>query len=186
MFRACDRLKIALNQLEEILMKLLTFRPRVPAPAISRTAVGLSHIGCNALAGASCRDSARMHPEGDSALARSKLPPQRPNRASRAASSRRKYSRSTAVTFEAPLIPGKIMAVGRITPITQPSSVRSTPRRRVIKVSSCVVAHGAHIRKPAWTETFDYENELAIVIGVSAATSRRRRLRLRVRLYHHE
>jgi len=28
-----------------------------------------------------------------------------------------------------------------------------------------VVPHGATVRKPAWTDTFDYENELAIVIG---------------------
>ena len=28
-----------------------------------------------------------------------------------------------------------------------------------------MVGHGAIVRKPAWTETLDYENELAIVIG---------------------
>lgn len=71
------------------------------------------------------------------------------------------------VTFEAPLIPGKIMAVGKnyADHAAEGSGQAYTRVAGFIKVSSCVVAHGAPIRKPAWTETFDYENELAIVIG---------------------
>ena len=72
-----------------------------------------------------------------------------------------------AVTLEAPLIPGKIMAVGKnyADHAAEGSGQAYTRVAGFIKVSSCVVPHGATIRKPAWTETFDYENELAIVIG---------------------
>jgi acylpyruvate hydrolase len=72
-----------------------------------------------------------------------------------------------AVTLEAPLIPGKIMAVGKnyADHAAEGSGQAYTRVAGFVKVSSCVVAHGATVRKPAWTETFDYENELAIVIG---------------------
>src|SRR5450759_1584424 len=72
-----------------------------------------------------------------------------------------------AVTFEAPLIPGKIMAVGKnyADHAAEGSGQAYTRVAGFIKVSSCVVPHGASIHKPAWTESFDYENELAIVIG---------------------
>lgn len=72
-----------------------------------------------------------------------------------------------AVTLEAPLIPGKIMAVGKNYADHAAEGSGQTYSRVAgfIKVSSCVVPHGATVRKPAWTETFDYENELAIVIG---------------------
>ena len=72
-----------------------------------------------------------------------------------------------AVTLEAPLIPGKIMAVGKNYADHAAEGSGQTYSRVAgfIKVSSCVVPSGATVRKPAWTETFDYENELAIVIG---------------------
>lgn len=72
-----------------------------------------------------------------------------------------------AVKLEAPLIPGKIMAVGRnyADHLAAGESQLNSRVAGFIKVTSCVVAHGTTVRKPAWTETFDYENELAIVIG---------------------
>src|SRR3990172_8807190 len=72
-----------------------------------------------------------------------------------------------AVTLEAPLIPGKIMAVGKnyADHAAEGSGQTYTRVAGFVKVSSCVVPHGATIRKPAWSDTFDYENELAIVIG---------------------
>jgi len=72
-----------------------------------------------------------------------------------------------AVTLEAPLIPGKIMAVGKNYADHAAEGSGQTYSRVAgfVKVSSCVVPSGATVRKPEWTETFDYENELAIVIG---------------------
>jgi acylpyruvate hydrolase len=71
------------------------------------------------------------------------------------------------VTLESPLKPGKIMAVGK-NYSDHASEIAEEAYSRVagfVKLTSCVVPHGATVRKPAWTETFDYENELAIVIG---------------------
>jgi 2-keto-4-pentenoate hydratase/2-oxohepta-3-ene-1,7-dioic acid hydratase in catechol pathway len=34
-----------------------------------------------------------------------------------------------------------------------------------VKLTSCVVPHNATIVKPRWTEQFDYENELAVIMG---------------------
>ena len=72
-----------------------------------------------------------------------------------------------AVTLEPPFRPGKIMAVGRnyADHVAEGVGQAYTRVAGFIKLSSCVVAHGATVRKPAWTESFDYENELAIVIG---------------------
>jgi len=72
-----------------------------------------------------------------------------------------------AVTLEVPLVPSKIMAVGKNYADHAAEGSGQTYSRVAgfIKVSSCVVPHGTVVRKPAWTETFDYENELAIVIG---------------------
>jgi 2-keto-4-pentenoate hydratase/2-oxohepta-3-ene-1,7-dioic acid hydratase in catechol pathway len=72
-----------------------------------------------------------------------------------------------AVTLEAPLKPGKIMAVGKnyADHAAEGDGHAYTRVAGFIKVTSCVVPHGATIRKPAWTEAYDYENELAIVIG---------------------
>ncbi len=72
-----------------------------------------------------------------------------------------------AVTLEAPLRPGKIMAVGKnyADHAAEGAGQVYTRVAGFVKLTSGVVPHGATVRKPAWTETFDYENELAIVIG---------------------
>ncbi len=72
-----------------------------------------------------------------------------------------------AVMLEAPLIPGKIMAVGKNYAEHAAEGSGQTYSRVAgfIKVTSCIVPHGAAVRKPAWTDTFDYENELAVVMG---------------------
>ncbi len=72
-----------------------------------------------------------------------------------------------AVTLEAPLRPGKIMAVGKnyADHLAEGAGEAYTRVAGFVKLASGVVAHGTTVRKPVWTETFDYENELAIVIG---------------------
>jgi acylpyruvate hydrolase len=72
-----------------------------------------------------------------------------------------------AVTLEAPLKPGKIMAVGKnyADHAAEGAGEVYTRVAGFVKLASCVVPHETTIRKPTWTETFDYENELAIVIG---------------------
>jgi len=72
-----------------------------------------------------------------------------------------------SITLEAPIRPGKIMAVGK-NYADHAAEGEGQAYSRVagfVKLPSCVVAHEAPIRKPAWTETMDYETELAIVIG---------------------
>ncbi len=71
------------------------------------------------------------------------------------------------VTLEAPLLPGKIMAVGKnyADHAAEGAGQVYTRVAGFVKLTSCVVAHDTTVRKPTWTETFDYENELAIVIG---------------------
>ena len=72
-----------------------------------------------------------------------------------------------AVTLEAPLMPGKIMAVGKnyADHAAEGSGQVYSRVAGFVKLTSCVVPHGATVRKPTWTDSFDYENELAIVIG---------------------
>lgn len=71
------------------------------------------------------------------------------------------------VTLEAPIKPGKIMAVGKnyADHAAEADEEAYTRVAGFVKLTSCVVSHDATVRKPKWTETFDYENELAIVIG---------------------
>lgn len=73
----------------------------------------------------------------------------------------------SAVKLEAPLRPGKIMAVGRnyADHIAEGSGKGYSRVAGFVKLSSCVVPHGAPIVKPRWTESWDYENELAVVMG---------------------
>ncbi len=73
----------------------------------------------------------------------------------------------SSVALEAPLRPGKIMAVGKnyADHAAEGSGQAYSRVAGFVKLTSSVVPHGATVRKPAWTETFDYENELAIVIG---------------------
>ncbi|MBI2886703.1 MAG: fumarylacetoacetate hydrolase family protein [Chloroflexi bacterium] len=66
-----------------------------------------------------------------------------------------------------PLIPGKILAVGRnygehAAETGLPSYSRPSG---FVKLTSTLIGHGGAIRKPRWTSTLDYENELAVVIG---------------------
>lgn len=75
------------------------------------------------------------------------------------------------VRFLPPIIPGKIMAVGlnyADHAAEVGSEVGSEERSRpagFIKLTSSIIGHEAPIRKPTWTKTLDYENELAVVIG---------------------
>ncbi len=69
------------------------------------------------------------------------------------------------VRFLPPIIPGKIMAVG-LNYADHVAEVGSEERSRpagFIKLTSSIIGHEAPIRKPTWTKTLDYENELAVV-----------------------
>lgn len=72
-----------------------------------------------------------------------------------------------AITIDAPLRPGKIMAVGKNYADHAAEGAEQIYSRVAgfVKLTSGIVPHKATVRKPVWTETFDYENELAIVIG---------------------
>ena len=72
-----------------------------------------------------------------------------------------------SVALEAPFRPGKIMAVGRnyADHVAEGVGGGYTRVAGFVKLSSCVVATGTAVIKPRWTESFDYENELAVVIG---------------------
>lgn len=69
--------------------------------------------------------------------------------------------------IEVPFRPGKIMAVGLnyADHVAEASGSRYSRVAGFVKLSSCVVAHDAPIVKPLWTEQYDYENELAVIIG---------------------
>lgn len=71
------------------------------------------------------------------------------------------------VTLRPPLIPGKIMAVGKnySDHAAEVGGVAYTRPNGFIKVTSSIIADGETIRKPGWTEKLDYENELAVVIA---------------------
>jgi 2-keto-4-pentenoate hydratase/2-oxohepta-3-ene-1,7-dioic acid hydratase in catechol pathway len=72
-----------------------------------------------------------------------------------------------AITLEAPLRPGKIMAVGKnyADHAAEGSGQTYTRVAGFVKLSSCVVPNGSAVRRPTWTDSFDYENELAVVMG---------------------
>src|SRR5690606_32918471 len=71
------------------------------------------------------------------------------------------------VTLEAPYRPAKIMAVGKnyADHVAEASGSGYTRVAGFVKLSSCIAAPNANVIKPRWTESFDYENELAVVIG---------------------
>jgi 2-keto-4-pentenoate hydratase/2-oxohepta-3-ene-1,7-dioic acid hydratase in catechol pathway len=71
------------------------------------------------------------------------------------------------VVLEAPFRPGKIMAVGKnyADHVAEGAGSAYTRVAGFVKLSSCITAPDTHVIKPAWTESFDYENELAVVIG---------------------
>lgn len=72
-----------------------------------------------------------------------------------------------AVHFLPPIIPGKIMAIGRnYADHAAEVGGEAYPRPSgFIKLTSSIIPHQAAIRKPTWTKTLDYENEVAVVIG---------------------
>jgi 2-keto-4-pentenoate hydratase/2-oxohepta-3-ene-1,7-dioic acid hydratase in catechol pathway len=72
-----------------------------------------------------------------------------------------------AVTARPPLIPGKIMAIGK-NYSDHAAEVGSNAYSRpagFIKHVDTLIANGDTIRKPSWTDKLDYENELAVVIA---------------------
>ena len=71
------------------------------------------------------------------------------------------------VTRRPPLIPGKIMAIGKnySDHAAEVGSAAYSRPAGFIKHVDTLIAYGDTIRKPAWTEKLDYENELAVVIG---------------------
>jgi len=73
----------------------------------------------------------------------------------------------SSVILDPPLTPGKIMAVGRnyADHVAEGAGSAYTRVAGFVKLSSCVVAHNTTVVKPSWTESWDYENELAVVIG---------------------
>jgi 2-keto-4-pentenoate hydratase/2-oxohepta-3-ene-1,7-dioic acid hydratase in catechol pathway len=75
------------------------------------------------------------------------------------------------VTHRPPLIPGKIMAVGKnySDHAAEVGGVAYTRPNGFIKNTSSIIADGETIRKPGWTEKLDYENELAVVIADDCA-----------------
>ena len=71
------------------------------------------------------------------------------------------------VAARPPLIPGKIMAIGK-NYADHAAEAGSTPYSRpagFIKHVDTLIADGDVIRKPSWTEKLDYETELAVVIS---------------------
>lgn len=150
-------------------MKLLTFRPaRARTGHFGVLLAGNRVLDVTALAGrklpATLLECIR---KGDSALAAVRAAAADAEAALARGEQLPQVFALDIVTLEAPLIPGKIMAVGKNYADHAAEGSGQTYSRVAgfIKVSSCVVPHGATVRKPAWTETFDYENELAIVIG---------------------
>jgi 2-keto-4-pentenoate hydratase/2-oxohepta-3-ene-1,7-dioic acid hydratase in catechol pathway len=72
-----------------------------------------------------------------------------------------------AIRYLPPILPGKIMAIGLnySDHAAEVGAEASSQPSGFIKLTSSVIPHQAPIRKPAWTRTLDYENELAVVIG---------------------
>jgi 2-keto-4-pentenoate hydratase/2-oxohepta-3-ene-1,7-dioic acid hydratase in catechol pathway len=72
-----------------------------------------------------------------------------------------------SAVLEAPYRPGKIMAVGRnyADHVAEGAGAAYTRVAGFVKLPSTIAAPNADVVKPRWTESFDYENELAVVIG---------------------
>lgn len=70
-------------------------------------------------------------------------------------------------TLRPPLLPGKIMAVGKnySDHAREVGDVASSRPNGFIKITSAIIAGGETICKPDWTDKLDYENELAVVIA---------------------
>ncbi len=76
-----------------------------------------------------------------------------------------------SVAARPPLIPGKIMAIGKnySDHAAEVGSAAYSRPAGFIKHVDTLIAHGDTIRKPGWTEKLDYETELAVVIADECA-----------------
>ncbi len=76
-----------------------------------------------------------------------------------------------AVSARPPLIPGKIMAIGKnySDHAAEVGSAAYSRPAGFIKHVDTLIAHGDTIRKPAWTDKLDYETELAVVMADECA-----------------
>lgn len=76
-----------------------------------------------------------------------------------------------SVTARPPLQPGKIMAIGKnySDHAAEVGSAAYSRPAGFIKHVDTLIANGDTIRKPAWTDKLDYENELAVVIADECA-----------------
>ena len=150
-------------------MKLLTFRPpRARSGHFGVLLAGNRVLDITALTGRKLPATLlECIEDGDAALAAVKSAADEAEAALERSEQLPQAFALDAVTVAPPLRPGKIMAVGRnyADHVAEGVGQAYTRVAGFIKLSSCVVGHGATVRKPAWTETFDYENELAIVIG---------------------
>jgi len=150
-------------------MKLLTFRPpRARSGHFGVLLAGNRVLDITALTGRKLPATLlECIEDGDAALAAVKSAADEAEAALKRGEQLPQVFALDAVIVEPPLRPGKIMAVGRnyADHVAEGVGQAYTRVAGFIKLSSCVVGHGATVRKPAWTETFDYENELAIVIG---------------------
>ena len=150
-------------------MKLLTFRPaRARAGHLGVLLADNRVLDITALPGRKLPGTLlECIQQGDAALAAVKAVVADAEAALKRGESVPQVFALDAVTLEAPLRPGKIMAVGKNYADHAAEGAGQVYSRVAgfVKLSSCVVPHGAKVRRPAWTETFDYENELAIVIG---------------------
>jgi len=150
-------------------LKLLTFRPaRARTGHFGVLLTGNHVLDVTALAGRKLPATLlECIQEGESALAAVKAAVTDAEAALKRGERLPQVFALDAVTLEAPLRPGKIMAVGKNYADHAAEGAGQVYNRVAgfIKLSSGIVSHGAIIRKPGWTETFDYENELAIVIS---------------------
>ena len=92
----------------------------------------------------------------------------RPRIAQRIAEQFNERPRVEAVTLRAPLArPGKVVAVGRnYADHAKETGVKPFEKPRIIfKLPSAIADPGATVRKPAAVTKFDFEGELAVVIG---------------------
>ena len=83
------------------------------------------------------------------------------------AGSRENIVTLTEVTPRPPLIPGKIMAIGKnySDHAAEVGSAAYSRPAGFIKHVDTLIADGDTIRKPSWTEKLDYETELAVIIS---------------------
>ena len=150
-------------------MKLLTFRPpRARSGHFGVLLQGNRVLDITALAGRKLPATLlECIQDGDQALAAVRSVVAEAESALKRGEYRPQVIALDDVTLEAPLIPGKIMAVGKNYAEHAAEGSGQTYSRVAgfIKVTSSIVPHGAVVRKPVWTETFDYENELAVVMG---------------------